>query len=52
MVVLLQVLHSHADNTTLGLEEDPPKWEIQIEGVEYVTTENTNILTCTSRHKI
>ena len=26
-----------ADNTTLGLEEDPTKWEIQIEGVEVKT---------------
>lgn len=29
--------HTSADNPTLGLEEDQSKWEIQIDGVEYVT---------------
>ena len=29
--------HTSADNITLGLEEDQSKWEIQIEGIEYVT---------------
>tara|TARA_B100001057_G_scaffold434012_1_gene463312 strand:- start:297 stop:5897 length:5601 start_codon:yes stop_codon:yes gene_type:complete len=29
--------HTSADNTTLGLEEDQAKWEIQIEGVEVKT---------------
>ena len=29
--------HTSADNTTLGLEEDQSKWEIQSEGIEYVT---------------
>ena len=29
--------HTSADNSTLGLEEDQSKWEIQIEGTEYVS---------------
>ena len=29
--------HTSADNSTLGLEEDQSKWEIQVEGIEYVT---------------
>lgn len=29
--------HTSADNTTLGLEEDQSKWEVQIEGVEIKT---------------
>ena len=29
--------HTSADNITLGLEEDQSKWEIQSEGIEYVT---------------
>ena len=29
--------HTSADNATLGLEEDQSKWEVQIEGIEYVT---------------
>ncbi len=29
--------HTSADNPELGLEEDQSKWEIQIDGIEYVT---------------
>ena len=29
--------HTSADNPTEGLEEDQSKWEIQIDGIEYVT---------------
>ena len=29
--------HTSADNPTLGLEEDQSKWEVQIDGIEYVT---------------
>ena len=34
--------HTSADNITLGLEEDQAKWEVQIEGIEYVTKTDTN----------
>ena len=34
--------HTSADNTTLGLEEDQSKWEIQIEGVEVKTVATYN----------
>jgi len=30
--------HTSADNSTLGLEEDQSKWEIQIDGIEYKST--------------
>tara|TARA_Y200000002_G_scaffold363_1_gene344 strand:+ start:10271 stop:15844 length:5574 start_codon:yes stop_codon:yes gene_type:complete len=38
--------HTSADNITLGLEEDQAKWEIQSEGIEYVTKtdENTGVI--------
>ena len=29
--------HTSADNATLGLEEDQSKWQVQLEGIEYVT---------------
>ena len=29
--------HTSADNATLGLEEDESKWQVQIDGIEYVT---------------
>lgn len=29
--------HTSADNEDLGLEEDQSKWEIQLDGIEYVT---------------
>jgi len=29
--------HTSADNEALGLEEDQSKWEVQLDGVEYVT---------------
>tara|TARA_B000000609_G_scaffold148265_1_gene131808 strand:- start:360 stop:5939 length:5580 start_codon:yes stop_codon:yes gene_type:complete len=34
--------HTSADNTTLGLEEDQSKWEIQISGIEYVVNTDAN----------
>jgi hypothetical protein len=39
--------HTSADNPALGLEEDQSKWEIQLDGIEYVTRTLADEITIT-----